>query len=381
MESVTVSKYEGFGSRSVGGQGKRVFWVDPQKGDSGSDKHGIGTKKFPCCLRKALSGGNRVIKFTRGGTITLNAAIYVQDSYITIDGASAPAPGVTITHTHERHGGIIIGCPGKHIHDIIISHVRFAGLFGEDPHHISGNTLLGVYVDDPDGEKVSNVVYDHLTMTDLQDKSSIWGNVQNVTVSWCLFYDNWMSSLVSMHSRKKFMPRKGVTFHHNLWARSKQRNPQLRNWIEGIEVVNNIMYAWEFYGMRIKNEPGETPINGNVVNNHFIATQHPEAAIIYGWDPGPDYADVGPAEDLPQGSICTTSKMGRLWVAGNILPKENRDQYSTVTRPEKVPEWAAVKTGKADRLAGLILPKVGMKYRSQRDARIIEQVRKAAAKP
>ncbi|MCK4275228.1 MAG: hypothetical protein KAX78_01860 [Phycisphaerae bacterium] len=375
---LAVSQYEGFGSRSVGGQGKRVFWVDPELGDSGSDKHRIGTPEFPCCLRKALSGGDRIIKFTRGGTITLDTAIYIQNSHITIDGASAPEPGITITHTHERHGGVIFGCPGKHIHDFIISHIRFQGLWAEDPRHVSGYTILGIYVDDPDGEKVSDVVYDHLTFCGLQDKSSIWGNVANVTVSWCMFYDSHMSSLVSMHSRKKFMPRIGVTFHHNLWAHSKQRNPQLRNWIENLEVVNNIMYGWEFYGMRIKNEPGEKPVNANVVNNVFCSDgRRPDSALIYGWDPGPDYADRAKASDFPQGTVYTDNEMGELYVAGNILPPANRDQYSTVEAPLEIPDWARVKTVPAEQVGHDVLPDVGMMYRSEHEQELIAKAAKA----
>jgi len=370
---------EGFGSRTVGGEGGQVFWVDPNLGDINVDMHGVGSREHPCSLRKALSGGDRVIKFTRAGTITLNASIYLQSSCVTIDGSTAPAPGVTITHTPENHGTIHIGAPGRDIHDFLIRHVRFQGLFDRYPEHHARWTPLTVSVGEEIGGSVSNVVFDHLSMRYLQDKTSLWGRVENVTVSNCLFEESYMATLVSWHTRPNEPRRKGITFHHNVYARSGQRNPQLRGWIEDFEFVNNIVYGWTHYGMRIKNEPGEKSVQANVLNNMFLPGEtRREAAVIYGWDPGPDYADHGPEENLPQGTVYTDSAMGRLYLAGNVLPAENRDQYSTIPSANPIPDWAKVTMQPAEDLPASLLGDVGMTYRDEREEALLAEVAHAA---
>ncbi len=370
-------KYEGFGSRTVGGAGGEVFWVDPALGDPADDPH-AGTKEDPCTLRKALGGGKRIIKFTRGGTITLSGTIRIPYSYITIDGASAPAPGVTITHTQEDHGALDIRPEGEDIHDFIFTHLRFASLWEQYPQHKVGWRILNISAGGRGGHKVYNIIFDHLTMHGLQDKTTFWGRVENATVSWCLFYDSYMATLVSFYGRPYDYRRKGISFHHNVYARSTQRNPQLRGWIRRFDYVNNVVYGWDHYGMRVKNEPGERSVNANIINNVFCpADVRQEAALIYGWDPGPDYADRGPDEDLPQGTVNTANKMGDLYVAGNILPPENRDQYSTIPEPLEIPEWARVTTHPAPQLGEKVLPLTGMKYRNERENQLIDEVSQA----
>ena len=356
--AATDNGYQGYGSRTVGGAGGQVFWVDPTLGDPETDEH-AGTRQDPCSLRKALAGGNRIVNFTRGGTITLRGDIRINDSCITIDGASAPAPGVTITHKSENHGALAINSGAGQVRDVIIHHLRFAGLWGDDPRHEVGLRLLGIGGRPTAEASTENIVFDHLSMCGLQDKTTFWGHVCNVTVSQCLFYDSYMATLVSFYNYPFDRIRDGYSFHHNVYARSVQRNPQLRGWIDNFNYVNNIVYAWEVYGMRIKNEPGERSINANVVNNLFLPTQRHDWALVYGWQPGPDYADRAPRTDWPQGTVYKDSAMGQLYVAGNILPPENRDQYSTIEAPLSVPDWAAVRTDEAASLPQTLLPTVG----------------------
>ncbi|GAG40884.1 unnamed protein product, partial [marine sediment metagenome] len=192
------------------------------------------------------------------------------------------------------------------------------------------------------------------------------------------FYDSHMATLVSFYNRPYDLLKKGFSFHHNLYARSSQRNPQLRGWIEDFNYINNIVYGWNYYGMRIKNEPNEKSVNANVISNWFCPdTNKQGSALIYGWSPGRDYADDGPEEDLPQGSVCTDSAMGKLYVAGNILPAANRDQYSTVPAPLPVPDWAKVPACAAEKLPAEVLPEVGIKHRNEPEILLIEQVRTA----
>ena len=108
-----------------------------------------------------------------------------------------------------------------------------------------------------------------------------------------------------------------------------------------------------------------------------MPTERPDSALIYGWSPGPDYADRGPSEDLPQGTVCTESQMGKLWVAGNKLPAENRDQYSTIPEPLPIPDWAKITTCPTEDVPDAVLPDVGMKYRNDRENELIDEVASA----
>ncbi|HEY7533167.1 MAG TPA: hypothetical protein VH681_10360, partial [Nitrospiraceae bacterium] len=100
-----VMGFEGFGSDTEGGKNGTEVEVT-SLGDAGS-----GT------LRDALSNGNDLrITFTVGGTIALKSPLEIQNqASITIDGASAPNPGITLVN----HPLII-----RNSDDIIVTHLR-----------------------------------------------------------------------------------------------------------------------------------------------------------------------------------------------------------------------------------------------------------------
>ena len=72
--------------------------------------------------------------------------------------------------------------------------------------------------------------------------------------------------------------------------------------------------------------------------------------------------------------MVTTSKMGRLWVSGNILPPQNRDQYSTVSGPLAVPAAAQVTTWPASELTTRVLPTVGTVFRTSAEQALLNEV-------
>ncbi len=371
------SHYQGYGSQSAGGQGGTVYWVDPLLGDPSTDAH-TGTYADPCSLRKAVSGSNRVIKFTRGGTITLLSDLDTSQHNVTIDGFTCPSPGVTITQNSSTHAGFHIESRGNQsAHDWIINHIRFDGLWDQDRTHRIGWAIFGLAGFGTDS-KVEKIILDHLTIRDDQDKTTFWGHIANVTISNSLFHSSGKGFLISYYHRSPDLLKTDITVYRNVFARNDQRNPQLRGWIRNLDVVNNVMFEWGNYGTRIKNEPGEESIYANVINNYFKPLNPSSRALIYGWSPGPDYADGGPATKQPQGTVYTGSDMGKLWVAGNILPAGNIDEYSTISAPLPVPPWAQVRTVPAEK-AYTFVPQVGMQYRDSRDQKIIDDVMDAIA--
>jgi hypothetical protein len=175
--------------------------------------------------------------------------------------------------------------------------------------------------------------------------------------------------------------------HHNVYARNAERNPQLRGQLDTLDYVNNVVYGWAAfpslgngYGMRIRNEASEGKVNANIVNNAFVPRAAFQSwALVYGDRPGPEESEGSVPPTPPQGSLITNSRMGRLWVAGNILPSENRDHYSTVSEPLAIPAAASVTTWPASELRQRMLPFVGVGLRTAEEQALIDEV--AAAVP
>ncbi len=386
-DTESPSHYEGYGSGSTGGMGGTVYWVDCSLGDTSVDAH-AGTYADPCGLRKALTAsGARVVKFVNGGTITLNSSIVIRNGNITIDGFSAPSPGVTITHTQGSHGAISLSPrQGEHQANYILNHIRFDGLFDQYPVHSVGYTILTADVDNPiyvDGERVdpklTDVIIDHVTLMDSQDKTTLWGAIENLTFSNNFYYHGHHGTLLSFYGASYDLLKKNISFHHNIWAENAERNPQLRGWIRDFDYVNNVVFhfGWYYnwgYGIRVKNEPGEESIYGNFINNYFVANRNSDSALIYGWNPGWDSQDNGPASVLPQGAVYTGSNMGELWVSGNVLPPENKDHYSTVPQARAVPSWAQVTTTPATDIYKTAWLVGANKFRQGRDQEVLDRV-------
>ena len=95
---------QGFGASTPGGSAGAIVRVT-NLNNSG-----------PGSLREAVAGGNRTVVFDVAGTITLTSEITIRDSFTTVDGLSAPGPGVTL-----RNAGLIVRGPG---HDIVIRGLR-----------------------------------------------------------------------------------------------------------------------------------------------------------------------------------------------------------------------------------------------------------------
>jgi hypothetical protein len=98
-----VERPQGFGANTPGGTGGRRIVVTTLA-DSG-----------PGSLREAVeTKGPRLITFQVAGDIHLERALAIKEPFITIDGGTAPAPGITV-----RDNSIFINT-----HDVVIRYVR-----------------------------------------------------------------------------------------------------------------------------------------------------------------------------------------------------------------------------------------------------------------
>jgi len=348
---------EGFGSTATGGAGGDVYHVTTLNND------GAGS------LREAVSQGNRTVIFDLGGEIVLDTPIRIRVNNLTIDGSTAPAPGITI-----KKSQLYMSCLGieNYAQNIIIRYLRVQGMWKKGDESV-GNNLGTMYFD---GLDIHRVVLDHITTRNAYDSGlDIWGAVRDITIQYSLIAFSLHPQTIS-HYPAPFLARKNISIHHCIYAGNEERNPQMRALSRNIDYVNNIVYDWRWYGIRIKNNwtPGEPKVSANLINNAFFPTERFSWALVYGESPGADSRDLGPPGVLPQGTVYEDSDMDSLYVSGNLFPPENIDHYSTIAGPLPIPEYARVRTYDVSVLADSVVPFVGTHYPLNDETAVFETV-------
>lgn len=155
---------EGFGAVTPGGAG-RAACVVTSLFDSG-----------PGTLRECLSGGNRRVAFAVAGTIELAGQLDVHGPFVTVDGFTAPAPGITL-----RGGGLNIWGRGNDAHDIIVRGLRIRDV-GRPSAGKSSIDCVGL-----NGGGVYNVVIDHVSIHNCADGGiDISSGPKNITIQWSI---------------------------------------------------------------------------------------------------------------------------------------------------------------------------------------------------
>jgi len=255
-------RYEGFGAITRGGEGKPIYRVTNLK-DSG-----------PGSLRDALSQGNRYVVFDVGGTINLTsheflgnwyyAGLWVKGPNVTIDGTTAPAPGITIvssTLPYVGNSGVEGLAIDHHItgaHDVIIKGIRFRSITS------ASATCLGI--------ASYNVVVDHVS-TYMCGKNSIdiYGDsvnpVHDITVQWSIIGPNNPSHNIAIDINRNEW---NISLHHNLIIDLTGRMPKISRdqrpiSATTVDMRNNVIWDWN--GSR-----GTTILEGanvNVINNLY----------------------------------------------------------------------------------------------------------------
>jgi hypothetical protein len=149
---------EGFGTDTPGGDGKPVYRITTLTDQK--------TNPPPGSLRHAISQGHRYVVFDVGGTITLQDNIDICQSFVTVDGFSAPPPRHHAHWQRDRCPGICRGRPTNTSpvtgHDVIIQGIRVqdAGAAGSSTDCF--RVAAGAY----------NVVLDHVSGDGLRMASS-----------------------------------------------------------------------------------------------------------------------------------------------------------------------------------------------------------------
>ena len=237
-----AAEFEGFGATTPGGAGGTVYHVT-SLADSG-----------PGTLRDAVSVGNRTIVFDVAGEIELVSPLFVLGSFITIDGLTAPAPGITLVGNGLIMRGNV-GLPSNQfpVNDIIVRGLR-----------IRGGSFDGIQI----ANGAHHIVIDHVSVTNTGDGLiDITEHAHDVTVSWSILAGGAKAMLVKYNAYN-------VTLHHNLWVDTRNRNPTVA--VDDIgtpataitaDIRNNVVWNWvDGVGTSIHHGAW-----ANVVNNFYAS--------------------------------------------------------------------------------------------------------------
>ena len=334
--------YEGFGAVTQGA-------LDAPGGYTTYHVTSLADDGSPGTLRDAVSQGSRLIVFDVGGTITLSSSLNVDESYVTIDGLTAPSPGITIIQPGDT--GTYVMPVGRDAHDIIVRYLRTVG-----PGESGAGDIWGL--DGEDGH-VYNIIIDHVTGIAAGDGVfDFYADVSNVTISWNVILD----TPIALHLSHEDSLRERISFHHNVFARNNERQIRMRYQNNLIDFVNNVIHGWGYFeggasGLNIGPNSGVVPDDEyprlNVENNYYY------------YDSSSPNGDEDDAirRDIP----------GKIYFNGNIFPARESDNYDTSTR-HVIPAYAEVTKYDASTLGDTVVPYVGTHYPTQEEQDLLSEI-------
>jgi pectate lyase len=249
--------YEGFGSGATGGAGKPIYRVTTLA-DSG-----------PGSLRAALQdpAGNRCIVFDVAGDIVLQRQIYVRGAFLTVDGFTAPSPGITL-----RDYGISIW--GKYgARDVILRGLRIRDA-GQKSCAAGRTCYDAIQIKNGASLVVIDRISSHHARDGVIDLGASAGEqfTRDVTIQWSIFSGAYNQSLLHRAIR--------VSMHHNLFIDGQNRNPQA-HWDASLATrppdtvvdVRNNLVIFGAYGTLVTHNA-----TANVVNNYYSSSIQPTAS-------------------------------------------------------------------------------------------------------
>lgn len=332
--------YDGYGSVTRGAedcQGYETYRVD-SLADAG-----------PGSFRDAVSVGCRKVVFDVAGTINLRSDLLVAVSFLTVDGASAPPPGITLAAPQIRTAIEPRNSPGP-AHDIIIQNLRITG---------TGQPRESADIWELDGSAhaVYHVILDHLTATGSSDGNfDIYAEVRDVTISNNLVVD----SIQGGHFSRETPPnRERITMARNVYARNNERQLRMRYDNRSIDIVNNVVYGWGWFeggaaGLDLPSDPGYRPsinVEGNVY--HFVP----------GLSGNADEAVILDPSAFP----------GDIYFSGNILPRGEDDAQSTAARTP-TPGYAQVAPIGASSLGDATVTCAGTHFPTRTESDLLAEI-------
>ncbi|MGK9476081.1 T9SS type A sorting domain-containing protein [Melioribacter sp. OK-6-Me] len=346
---------EGYGRFTSGGRGGAVYEVTT-----------LEDNNEPGSLRYAVNqSGPRTVVFRVSGTIRLKSKLTIKNDNITIAGQTAPGDGICIADYPVTISA----------NNVIVRYIRFR--LGD---------IYGIEDDAFNGREKSNIIIDHCSMSWSIDEAASFYDNENFTMQWCIISEslNQSKHAKGPHGYGGIWGGMGATFHHNLLAHHKSRNPRFNGSRyhrqpekEIVDFVNNVIYNW-----------GENSAYGGEEGNQNVRINYYKAGPATNSDKV--YRIVNPTTDGG-----TNTGYGKFYVADNFvfgypdvtvdnwtkgvqgITSELKSQIKAAT-PFPIAEVTVQSAEEAFELvlqnAGATLPK-----RDPIDARIVEETRTGTA--
>ncbi len=252
----------GFGKATIGGRGGRVLRVT-NLNNSG-----------PGSLRWALqdSSGPRIVVISVEGRVRLMSEIRIANPWITVAGQSAPGQGLVISGARIK----------VEADQVILRGLKLrAGdeLEGDIPRNRDNISIGGSR-----GNVVRNVVVDHNSCTWSIDESlSVWGTVQNTTISNNIIAQSLEDSIhidegkttPAPHSTGMAVGRgeldpssRKLSIVRNLFTSNRFRNAYIKDAFE-VEFINNYVFNYGAGHQGLYLSGGFGPMSAAVIGNYY----------------------------------------------------------------------------------------------------------------
>lgn len=202
---------EGYGKYTKGGRGGAVYEVT-NLNDSGEGS-----------LRAAVEAeGPRTVVFRVSGTIELESDLSIEHPFITIAGQTAPGDGIAI-----KDYPLSVDAD-----EVIIRYLRL-----RQGDNSGGTDAFG-------GRYNENIIIDHVSASWGTDEVLSFYHNSHVTIQYSI-----ISEAIGDGEGHKFGAIWGdnySTYHHNLIAHNKSRNPRFASGSGYTDFRNNVIYNWGY---------------------------------------------------------------------------------------------------------------------------------------
>jgi hypothetical protein len=314
--------YPGFGFRTTGGAGRQVFTVRTLA-DSGDGS-----------LRDALAKAARTggtIRFAVGGGIRLESSLDVP-GHTTIDGTSAPAPGITLW-------GARVGASGSGVVNVYEGNVILRGL------RIRDGMNDGVQIAPKRHRPIANVVVDHCSITNDGDGGIDITGRDGLEVTDVAIVGNYIAgnggSCAKGWCGGGSLAKYGVdrlSYYYNFWDKNLRRTPSVSGEHTVADVRYNVVRSTKQGGIQIRDGA-----RADLVGNTLGGPMDTAAAKLWGGhayvqDTPSDLGGAGDVAPLQVPHLPPAKTAAAVTREAGAQPRDTVDTYyvDTATTLEQV---------------------------------------------